>query len=185
MTALRTVVVLAGFLAGCIGPIAQANAPEPLVTVPKVDLDRYLGRWYEIARYPNRFQRDCAGEVTATYAKRDDGSISVDNRCTRFDGSADQALGVARVVDPVTNARLQVRFAPDFVAWLPFVWGDYWIIDLGTDYGYAVVGEPSRNYLWILSRTPTLPEETLQGIRTRLPAAGYDPSRLVPSTATR
>jgi apolipoprotein D and lipocalin family protein len=172
----------AALLAGGLFLAVRADGAQPLATVAKVDLDRYLGRWYEIARYPNRFQRECAGEVTATYARRDDGAIAVDNRCTRADGSVDQALGVARVVDADSNARLEVRFAPDFLALLPFVWGDYWIIDLAQDYGYAVVGEPSRKYLWILSRTPTLPAETMQAIRTRLPDAGYDPVRLVPSS---
>jgi len=184
MKPILPLVVLAGLVAAGFAIATRAEAAAPLATVPQVDLDCYLGRWYEIARYPNRFQRDCAGETTATYARRDDGTIAVDNRCRRGDGSTDQAQGVARVVDTATNARLEVRFAPAFLAFLPFVWGDYWIIDLAPDYSYAVVGEPSRNYLWILSRTPTLPETTLRAIRERLPAAGYDPSRLVENGRT-
>lgn len=171
-------------LAGAgVTPSLAIAADLPLETVKSVDLDRYLGRWYEIARYPNRFQRDCAGEVTATYSRREDGDIEVDNACLRSDGSVDRAMGIARVADPSTNAKLEVLFAPTIIAFLPFVWGDYWVIDLAPDYSYAVVGEPSREFLWILSRSPSLDESVLRRIRERLPAAGYDPARLVGAAA--
>ena len=131
-----------------------AQGPATVRTVPAVDLDRYAGDWFEIARYPNRFQRACAGEVRASYARRPDGRIDVVNRCASADGSIIEARGIARVVDTETRAKLKVRFAPAVLSFLPFVWGDYWIIGLGDDYTWAVVGTPDRKYLWILARTP-------------------------------
>jgi apolipoprotein D and lipocalin family protein len=145
----------------------------PLDVVDEVDVERYMGTWYEIARYPNFFQgADCAG-TTAQYTLRDDGQVTVLNRCLRggLDGSAQSIEGVARVVDATTNAKLKVRFFGPFE-------GDYWIIDLDEDYQWAVVGEPSRMFLWILSRTPTMDAETYAEIIGRLPEKLYDPERL-------
>ena len=159
---------------------APLNALEadPVRTVASVDLDRYLGQWYEIARYPNRFQRNCAGDVTASYARRSDARIDVINRCREADGGAIEARGVARVVDAASSAKLKVRFAPAVLSPLPFVWGDYWIIGLAADYSWAVVASPDRRYLWILARTPALDG----GLRaTALDAArtnGFDVERL-------
>lgn len=145
---------------------------EPLQTVEYVDLDRYAGTWYEIARYPASFQEGCVA-VTAEYAKRDDGRIDVVNRC--LDGSLEgperSVEGVARLADTETNARLKVTF------FWPFE-GDYYIIDLDDQYQWAVVGEPKRKYLWILSRTPTMPPALYDSIVARLPARNYDPARL-------
>lgn len=145
---------------------------QPLETVEAVDLQRYLGTWYEIARYPAPFQEGCVGS-TAEYILRDDGKIRVVNRCYdgSFDGKIRSVEGTARVVDERTNAKLKVSF------FWPFE-GDYWIIDLDDDYQWAVVGEPQRKYLWILSRTPTLPDDVYQGIIARLPDKGYDPQKL-------
>jgi apolipoprotein D and lipocalin family protein len=147
----------------------------PLRVVPFVDLERYQGDWYEIARYANRFQKGCVGS-SATYTLNSDGTVSVLNRC--FDGSFDGKLrtvrGRARVVDPKTNAKLKVTF------FWPFR-GDYWIIDLGEDYEYAVVGHPDRTYLWILSRTKKMEDAVYAAILGRLKEAGYDITRLVKS----
>lgn len=145
----------------------------PLQTVQKVDLSRYMGTWYEIALYPTSFQRGCAA-TKATYTAREDGSVSVVNECRRggLDGELTVAKGTAKVVDAETNAKLKVTF------FWPF-YGDYWIIDLGPDYDYAVVGHPSREYLWVLSRAPRMDESTYNGILERLKAQGYDPTRLV------
>ena len=140
--------------------------PGPVKTVPVVDLDRYVGTWFEVARFDNVFQRGCAGDVTATYAKRPDGRLDVINRCRRADGSMTTAAGVARVVDITTRAKLKVRFAPAFLSWLPMVWGDYWIIGLADDYSWVVVGTPDREYLWILSRTPALDDSIYQELVT-------------------
>jgi apolipoprotein D and lipocalin family protein len=151
---------------------AAATGP-PLQTVPSVDLSRYAGTWYEIASYAQRFQKGCTG-TSATYTLRDDGNVDVLNRCARdsLGGRVTIARGRARVVDTNTNAKLKVSF------FWPF-WGDYWIIDLGRDYEYAVVGHPGRKYLWILSRTPAMDTTAYEGILERLRAQGYDTSRLV------
>jgi apolipoprotein D and lipocalin family protein len=158
--------------------MALTPQAQPVATVPQVDLDRYLGQWHEIARFPNRFQKKCAGEVRATYAKRPDGRIDVVNECTTADGSVTKAAGVARVVDERTRAKLKVRFAPAALSFLPFVWGDYWIIGLADDYSWATVGSPDLGYLWILSRTPTLDEATYAAAVERARANGFDTSRL-------
>ncbi|HPM76493.1 MAG TPA: lipocalin family protein [bacterium] len=150
-----------------------AEDDRPPQVVKQVDLQRYLGVWYEIARYPNRFERDCVA-ATAAYSLRDDGKIDVLNQCRRktLDGKPKAAKGKAWIVDPVTNAKLKVSF------FWPFS-GDYWIIDLDEEYRYAVVGHPERKYLWILSRTPQMDEETYANILERLRAQGYDPAKLI------
>jgi apolipoprotein D and lipocalin family protein len=157
---------------------AHAQTPATVRTVPFVALDRYLGDWFEIARLPNRFQRECVGDVRATYIRRSDGLLDVVNRCRTAEGET-EARGVARIVDEQTFAKLKVRFAPAWLSWLPMVWGDYWIIGLAPDYSWAVVGDPSRNYLWILARTPRLDDETIAAARALARASGYDVERLV------
>src|SRR5690606_10310949 len=137
-------------LAACGTTTTERLKLPPLQTVDAVDLERYSGSWYEIAAFPQRFQKGCT-DTTATYAPREDGEIDVTNRC-RKDGEWDVTEGRARVVDPETRAKLEVSF-------FPLTWGDYWIIDLSPEYRWAVVGHPSRDYLWILSRTPSLDAE--------------------------
>jgi apolipoprotein D and lipocalin family protein len=158
--------------------VAASLQSEPVRTVEAVDLDRYLGDWFEIARFPNRFQRACAGDVRATYARRADGRIDVVNRCRAVDGRVIEAQGVARVVDARTSAKLKVRFAPAVLSFLPLVWGDYWILGLADDYSWAVVGSPDRAYLWILARTPTLQTARLDAARAAGRANGFDIDRL-------
>lgn len=164
--------VVAALVIGLMGSGCGALQP-PLEVVESVDLERYLGRWYEIARYPNFFEQDCLA-VTADYALREDGNIEVVNTCRKFtlDGEVEVARGVARVADPRTNAKLKVRFFGPFE-------GDYWIIELDDDYQYAVVGEPSRRFLWILSRTPTMDPAVYDDIVSRLPERSYEPGRLI------
>ncbi|PSH03853.1 MAG: hypothetical protein CXZ00_09715 [Acidobacteria bacterium] len=158
--------------------ICAAAASRPvLTTVPRVELSRYLGRWYEIARYPNRFEKQCDRDVEATYALRKDGRISVLNTCVKKDGSRSEAKGWAKIADTSTNAKLRVTF------FWPF-FGNYWVLDLGSDYEYAVVGEPSRKYLWILSRTPQMNDALYQQILSRLAARGYDANKLLRVTQT-
>jgi len=154
------------FLGGC------GAVYPPLATVDKVELGRYTGRWYEIARYPNSFEPGCVG-VTADYALRVDGRMSVLNTCIEgnLDGNVRTIEGVARVVDPSTNAKLAVTFFGPFE-------GAYWILELGEHYEYAVVGDPSRTFLWILSREPALDGDVYQAILSRLPEKGYDSNRL-------
>ncbi len=161
---------------------AGADGGE-LRTVPSVDPERYAGLWYEIARYPNRFQEKCAGDVTATYALRDDGKIDVVNECREANGKRRRAEGLARLeTKDGPTSKLRVRFAPGFLSFLPFVWGRYWVIDLGEGYEYAVVGEPSRTYLWILSRDRQIEPSVYDAILARLRTQGYDPAKLVKTT---
>lgn len=154
------------------------GAPEP-VPVGFVDLTRYVGTWYEIARLPNRFQRRCARNTTATYTLRDDGRISVINRCVTTGGEQIDATGVARIVDTTSNAMLAVSFLKIF-GWHLF-WGDYWIIGLDADYQFAVVGTPSRKYGWILSRNQILTPDQHETIDTILRQNGYDPEKFMPT----
>ncbi|MDH3494622.1 MAG: lipocalin family protein [Acidobacteriota bacterium] len=173
--------VLSLLLAFAVGAFAQSPGKEAkLTTVGSVDLDRYEGKWYEIARYPNRFQKKCVGDTTATYTIKKKGIVEVINECRKENGKMDRAKGKAKVIDKESNAKLKVRFAPAWLSFIPAVWGDYWIIDLDEDnYGYAVIGDPSRKYLWILSRTPKLEEETYSKIVQRIESNGFDPEKLI------
>lgn len=150
-----------------------------LQTVTSVDLKRYAGVWYEIARYPNKFQKKCVGNTTAEYRLQDDGDITVINKCKETDGEFDTAKGEARIADKATSAKLEVRFAPKFLSFLPFVWGDYWIIDLGENYEYVAVGSPDRKYLWILSRTPQMSDSVYQNVLQTVREKGFEPNNLV------
>lgn len=143
----------------------------PLDTVEQVDVQQYMGKWYEISKYPVPFEVGCYG-VTAEYSLKDDGTVRVFNTCRTMDGGIASTIeGVARVDDATTNAKLSVYFFGPFGA-------PYWIIDLDEDYQWAVVGDPTRSTLWILSRTPTMDSTTYQQILDRLPAKDYDPEKL-------
>lgn len=154
----------------CFAGCASRSEPP---TVSGVDLARYQGRWHEIARLPNFFQRHCAGEVTADYTEQPDGSIRVVNRCVRADGKPEQVVGKAKPVAGSGNAKLRVNFG------IPFATGDYWILALDDrDYQWSLVGHPSRKYLWILSRTPTMDDALYARIVARAVALGYDASQI-------
>jgi len=168
--ALLALILLTG-TAACQGPQPES---APLATVPAVDLDRYVGQWYEIAKIPNRFQRQCISDTSANYARNADGSIAVVNRCRTRDGQFDEARAVARMLDTTSSAKLKVSFF-SLLGWRP-IWGDYWVLALGPDYEYAVVGEPGRQYGWILARTPALPLAAREAINNQLRARGYDPA---------
>jgi apolipoprotein D and lipocalin family protein len=155
------------------------QSSAPVQTVAKVDLQRYAGKWYEIARYPNRFQKQCAGNVTANYIITAEGKLDVINQCKKKNGELQTAKADGKVVDKQTNAKLKVRFAPSFLSILPFVWGDYWIIDLAPDYSYAVVSDSKRDYFWILSREPQMSETLYAQIMERAKSKGFDPTRAV------
>ncbi len=152
--------------------LAATDKMPPLKTVDRVDLNRYLGRWHEIASFPQWFQKNCVAS-RATYTLRKDGDIDVLNECQEktLDGKLKDAKGKAWVIDSKSNAKLKVRF------FWPFS-GDYWIIDLDPDYQYAVVGHPNRNYLWILNRTPTMDSAIYNQIIERLKKQNYDIDRL-------
>ena len=155
-------------LPACGGGPVLRDLSVPLETVEYVDVERYMGLWYEIARFPNRFEEDCEA-TTAEYELRDNGRVSVTNSCRQgsVDGDLDVANGRARIVNERTNAELKVSFFGPF-------WGDYWVIGLADDYSLAMVGEPSGRYLWILAREPEISDEALQHSLSLLEAMGYE-----------
>jgi apolipoprotein D and lipocalin family protein len=150
----------------------SVHAASPVETVPFVELERYMGKWYEIASFPQRFQKGCTGS-TAEYSIRQNGKVKVLNSCrlNSLDGPKKSATGTAHVVDHETNAKLKVTF------FWPF-YGDYWILDLGPNYEYAMVGDSSRKYLWFLSRTPSIEPEVLEHLRERADQLGFDLAKL-------
>ena len=158
---------------------AYGDDARDLPVVASVDLARYMGKWYELARLPNKFQKDCAGEVAATYSLVGEGELKVVNECRRQNGRLDQAAGKARLADKGgPKAKLKVRFAPAWLSWLPAVWGDYWILDLAPDYSYSLVGTPDRKYLWLLSRTPQIDEAVYKRLMEKAAANGFDVSKV-------
>lgn len=167
--------VVAGLAFGLLGcaslisrhPVGNRAVPEP---AKPVALQAYLGRWYEIARYEQSFQKGCAG-VTADYSLSDDGSINVLNRCRKPDGTIDDARGRAKIVDP-SGAKLKVSFFGPF-------YGDYWVLDHAGNYSWSIVGEPSGRYLWLLAREPTPPEANVNKLIARARDMGYDTSLLL------
>ena len=147
--------------------------------VPNVDISRYAGTWYEVGRLPNRFQKQCAGDVVALYQPRPDGRVTVTNRCRTTAGGTDVATGIARRVDGQPPSILEVRFAPAFLSFVPAVWGDYQIIALGEGYDYAVVGTPDRAFLWVLSRTPRMDPERYRRLLLEAKSQGFDVTKVV------
>lgn len=174
MPAIRTLAIIAGLglaLSGCAAlgpkhPVGNRAVPQP---AKSVDLSRYLGRWYEVARYEQSFQKGCEG-VTADYSLRDDGKIRVVNTCRKPDGRITDAVGKAKIVDPATNTKLKVSFFGPF-------YGDYWVLDRADDYSWAIVGEPSGRYLWLLSRQPN--PDNREALIARAKALGYETAPLV------
>jgi apolipoprotein D and lipocalin family protein len=169
-------------------PVAVQAATAPaLAAVASVDLERFQGRWYQIAYYPNQFQKQCVSGTTADYKRLSTGNIEVINNCRKADGTPSNIVGLARIkqarllgvpLSQGVTSKLEVRFAPSWLSWVPGVWAPYWVIQLADDYRYAVVGEPNREFLWILSRTPTLAPQDRAAITARLQQQSYDPSKL-------
>lgn len=168
---------------------AAARRPTdlpPLQALPRLDVASYMGRWYQVAYYPNFFQRQCVSDTSATYRDRGDGTLEVLNRCRTASGAFDQVLGTARPVGGVSAlsggslqpARLEVSFLPAWLRWTGVGWGAYWVIDRPDHGRYALVSEARREYLWVLSRTPTLSAEDRQAVRQRLLELGFDLERL-------
>jgi apolipoprotein D and lipocalin family protein len=170
---LRTIFLLlaAGLLAACspVGPVGNASVPEP---ARRVELDRYLGHWFELARYENRFERNCEG-VTADYSLREDGTVSVVNTCREggVNGNKKVAKGRAKLVPGSGNAKLKVSFFGPF-------YGDYWVLDHASDYSWSIVGEPSGRYLWILTRTARPSDRTRKMLAAKARSLGYDVAML-------
>jgi apolipoprotein D and lipocalin family protein len=176
MRAFRVGLMSIAFTAVC--GASQAAEPAPLQSLPALDVAGYMGTWYQVALFPNWFQRQCVSDTSATYSSRPDGSVNVLNRCRLADGRWDEAQGLARPVGALapgtlSPARLEVSFLPSFLRWMPVGWGSYWVIQRPEDGRYAVISEPSRKYLWVLSRQPRLSAEDEVAIRTQLQAQGF------------
>ena len=153
-------------------------ALPPVTTIAALNVQRYMGTWYEIAKFPNRFQAKCIANTRARYLAQTDGSVQVLNSCVTADGSTIDALGRAIQVGATTSPKLQVRFAPAWLSWLPMVWGDYWVIDLDADYQLAAVSDSKREYLWVLSRTPQLNDKAYGALIERLKAQHFEVQKL-------
>ena len=154
------------------------SADASVKTIPSLDVQRYLGVWYEIAKYPNWFQKKCTSNTKAIYSVRPDGNLKVLNSCKTAEGGISEAEGVARQVGGKDSPKLEVRFAPAWLSFIPMVWGDYWIIDLDSQYQLAVVSDPRREYLWILSRAPQIDQRTYDDILQRLQSQQFDVRKL-------
>ena len=168
---------LVAFNALAAGEVPRTPVP-PLVTVPSLDVERYMGTWYEIAKYPNRFQKQCVADTRAEYSPMPDGRVQVINRCRLESGEFESANGVARLVGGTNSPKLEVRFAPAWLSFIPAVWGDYWVIDIDDAYQLVAVSEPERDYLWVLSRTPTVDAARYAALLARLGDRGFDLDRL-------
>ncbi len=169
---IRNLALAAGMFLPAATPLAAKDLP-PLRVAPNVDLARYAGKWYEISRLPNWFERACVSDTTATYTLRPDGKVHVLNTCRKSDGTMKSAKGTARTIDGEPNTKLKVTF------FWPFS-GDYWIVDLDPDYQWVLVGEPKRNYLWILARTPKLDQALYERILKRASEEHFEVARLIP-----
>jgi apolipoprotein D and lipocalin family protein len=156
----------------------NARTASSITTIASLDVPRYMGRWYEIAKFPNRFQRDCASNTTATYSILPDGRVKVVNRCRQADGAEKSAEGIARQLGGPASPKLEVRFAPAVLSFIPLVWGDYWVIELDPDYRLAAVSDRKGEYLWILSRTPTVEKTRYDALLARIAAQGLDVTKL-------
>ena len=163
---------------------ATPAALPPVTTIAALNVQRYMGTWYEIAKFPNRFQAKCTANTRAQYLVQTDGSIQVLNSCIATDGSTIDALGLAKQVGPATSPKLQVRFAPAWLSFLPMVWGDYWVIDLDADYQLAAVSDAKREYLWVLSRTQKVDAKVYGALLERLNAQSFDVHKLELTTQT-
>jgi len=146
----------------------EQKAAAPIKTIASLDVARYQGTWYEIAKFPNWFQRKCIADTNATYKIKEDGNVSVTNRCKFENNEKGEALGIARQIGDSTSPKLEVRFAPAWLGFLPLVWGDYWVIDIDAEYQLAAVSDPRREYLWILSRTKSVDQSRYQALLSRL-----------------
>lgn len=180
-------VIIAILLLLGLGTYAEAKRrkDQPLQVVPELDLERYSGLWYEMARLPNWFENKCSSDAQAQYSFRPDGTLEVVNSCRNRFGRIVQARGIARRGGfSGAPAKLKVCFAPSLLSFIPFAWADYWVMALGESYEYAVIGEPGRRYLWILSRTADMDESKVRDLLSRASEQGYDLSRLIRTNHT-
>jgi apolipoprotein D and lipocalin family protein len=173
------------FAAALVLSAALACATEPsraspvdLTTIASLNVPRYMGTWYEVAKFPNWFQKKCVADTRAEYILPADGRVKVTNRCRRENGEMDEAVGEARQNGNSNSPKLEVRFAPAWLSFIPVVWGDYWVIDLDPDYQLVAISEPKREYLWVLSRTPKVDHASYEALLVRLASKGFDLKRL-------
>jgi apolipoprotein D and lipocalin family protein len=176
----QLVTILLGLLVlGISQPAALAAAETaPLTTIASLDVPRYMGRWYEIAKFPNWFQRKCLGETRAEYSLKAQGTVQVINRCRMEGGEWNEAVGEARQIGGADSPKLEVRFVPAWLSFIPAVWGDYWVIDLDAAYQLVAVSEPRREYLWVLSRNPQVSMDAYDALLQRLRLLGFDTRKL-------
>lgn len=171
-------VMLASALAAALTLQEQPAAAAP-APVPELDLSRYAGLWYEIAVLPDRFHVDCADSAVTVYTPQAAARLAVENRCRAADGTVRRLQGQLRVKAPGRpGSRLEVRYAPAWLAWLPLAWSEVWVIALAPDYRHAVAATPDREHLWILSRTPTLAPGTYDSLLAQVRAQGFATQRL-------
>ncbi|QWE25693.1 lipocalin family protein [Polynucleobacter sp. AP-Elch-400A-B2] len=151
---------------------------QAVKTIATLDVPRYLGTWYEIAKFPNWFQKKCASNTKAVYGAKPDGTLRVLNSCKTAAGETSEAEGLARQIGSKDSPKLEVRFAPEWLSFLPLVWGDYWVIDIDSQYQLAAVSDPKREYLWVLSRTPQLDPKVYADLLQRLKQQQFDIQKL-------
>ena len=161
-----------------------SQTESPVRTIPTLDVPRYMGTWYEIAKFPNWFQRKCVANTKAEYSIRPDGNLKVLNSCKTASGEVADAEGVAKQIGAKDSPKLLARFAPAWLSFLPMVWGDYWVIDLDSGYQVAAVSDPKREYLWVLSRTPQLNQKAYEELLQRLQEQQFDVRKLELTTQT-
>ncbi len=173
----QTVALIAALaLMGCSS--VASGTDSPLTTIPSLDVPRYMGTWYEITKYPNWFQKKCSSDTSANYSLQPENTVRVVNRCKKADGNWEEAVGEAVQVGDATSPKLQVRFAPWWLSFLPMVWGNYWVVYLDPDYQLVGVSEPTRQYLWVLSRTKSVTSTAYHSALAVLEAKGFDLTKL-------
>jgi len=182
MKPLLSLLRAAALASGVAATTPAAAQPAPVTALPVLDIPAYMGTWYQVAWFPNRFQKQCVSDTAATYRWLPSGEVEVVNRCRLAEGSIDSVTGVARPDgskvqgDTLSPAQLRVSFLPAWLRWLP-AWGRYWVLDLAEDGRYAVVSEPTREYLWVLARAPQLSDSDRTAIRSTLQRQGFDLTR--------
>lgn len=173
------VVTLMSLVSTGVAAAEASVTAQPLATVASLNVPRYMGVWYEIARYPNFFQRKCIGFTVADYRLNSDKTVQVINRCKLQSGETDQAIGVARQIGAADSPKLEVRFAPAWLSALPMVWGDYWVIDLDHGYQLAAVSDSKREYLWVLARNRQVDPTMYSALLGRLTQQGFNVQKLI------
>ena len=168
-------IALGGAVLVGLGMATMAYAQtKPLQTVERVELDKYLGVWYEVVRKPLYFQNKCDRDVTATYTLNENGNVVVDNRCYTKEGKLTQSIGEAFIQNAPFNSKLKVSFLPEAIRWLPFGRGDYWVLKLDENYQTVLVGEPRRKYMWVLSRSQQPDQAVVNEYLEYAKSLGYD-----------